>query len=112
MKKLQIKLTFKEALAIDNCLSKILDYYTQQDSLSYGDKCVWATLESWRIHKLHPKTHYRTESGVVSLKLDAASSMALASIMSFAIPNTPQVYQDQAFNKLTQIFNAIDQHFK
>lgn len=106
MKKLTISLSDSEF----HGLAEWLSVYTEaliENSQTYAEKCVTATLVEWYYSKVAIKQHYRHEKKV-TLKLNSATAMALAEAI--------RLYNPQAFvfvgNLLLKLSANIDQHFK
>jgi hypothetical protein len=76
-------------------------------AIGYNAKCAAAVLTQWYHGKVRPKSFFGFE-GKCSIKLDAATAMALAQAISIYGPK-PQVFIG---NSLIRIFNTIDQHFQ
>jgi hypothetical protein len=107
MKKISIKMKHEAVCLLDEWLQASLEAEANQDAqLVWAECCVVAVLTSWRLSKVHPKTHFYV-SEKVSFKLDAGTAFGLMHLIDlYPIPVTTYLG-----NELLRINNEINQFF-
>lgn len=108
MNKIKIVIGYEFICLWDKWLeSAMAEEYESRRKRTYGEASVLATVTSFRIQKLHPKTHFVTNKNI-SFTLDAATALALADFLySCRLPANSYLG-----NGLLKIIHEIDQHFQ
>lgn len=108
MKKISIKMKHQMVCALDQWLQSCIESETKNEAeLSLSECCAIALIASWRLGKLHPKTHFYTTEKT-AFKMDAATAFALLHLIDlYRLPATSYLG-----NELLKINNEINQFFK